>query len=63
MDPIEVRDWTRGEIRALHMEIKETMEEDEQNRPNAGSNATCVLVLTNWQRELILAALEKAEEL
>lgn len=63
MDTIEVQDWTRGEIKSLHAELLQTKEDDSVLYKDLKPTTACILVVTNWQRELILAALEMAGEL
>lgn len=49
MDPIEVQDWTTGELRSLRERIQ--LSKDMQQP---------FILLTNWEKELIIASLEIA---
>lgn len=49
MDPIEVRDWTAGELRSLLAKVQ--LSRDTQQS---------FILLTNWEKELIIASLEIA---
>lgn len=52
MDPVEVQDWTRGEIRALRDKCQRSIDGQEP-----------VMLLTEWEKRLLVASLEIACDL
>lgn len=52
MDPIEVEDWTRGQVLSLRDKIQRSID--------AGHTVT---PMTEWEQRLVLAALDIAGEL